>query len=572
MKIKKKIVIMLFISLLIIFVSCNKSKNYEFNCEKILSVIDNDTDDIKNRLTEDKDNKTELSIDKIEILEESDREVEVEDEKTNQVEDTSNRCISDQINIEENQDMEEWDQFKIGSLSSNLDSEQLQKFLDGEISSIVLPSSSWFTVSFKGELRLDKINLSFLDSSSINKIEIYDTDYYGIINYKNIFSNIEKLSESIEINCDNINSSYICIKIDIENNENCELNKFTIYGQPTYLDFFGNKSNIVLNSRDDTNPLSVWRQPLTENIYKLADNILGNNKNLTDHEKVVKFMEYIKEFKIGVSTYNIEEVIKDKIGACGEYANILAALLTTQNIDSRLITLANFPENDGHVSLEVKINDKWSVYDPTYGVYYTTTPDELKNPYVLSFDELRSGRGKDADVTRIVGTPERLISQMAYNFLGPEIYELANPAGVIGPENKMFYPLYLDYIVDNEITKDEFTTAYQGISYIGAAGINNSHIWSISNLEPQKVYKLIIDMSFIGGEKYGEDFDAYAQINNGGSIINGKDYTFNSTNNNLTWEIEFVADLKNVEIILSHNYFGPEFHYINIDSISVNEQ
>ena len=155
---------------------------------------------------------------------------------------------------------------------------------------------------------------------------------------------------------------------------------------------------IVLQGTDVQNPLYPYRIPVKSCVYNLADTILGKeSQSLTKHEKILRFMQYIEQFEVDVlSGYTGEEylqvLIDEKRGQCGDYSNLLAALCATQGIETRLITLGNYPEGSGHAVIEALVNGKWAMYDPTYSLYYIRV-NEDGIAEVLSFEELRNGRG-----------------------------------------------------------------------------------------------------------------------------------------------------------------------------------
>lgn len=457
--------------------------------------------------------------------------------------------------------------------SEDINKEDFEKFLIGETETVQVPEKSKFTLGFNGEISLEKIVIKFQADKIPANIEIYSTDYMGAINYDDLYEVKDNTKNNLVVDVGNkYKCAYVSFEI-LDDKGEFALSDISIYGKPTYPECLEGESEIVLEAKDGKNPLNVWIQPIRKNIYTLADEILKGKNGLTPHEKIVLFMEYMKDYKIGSNLASPENIFKDKIGECGNFSNALVALATTQNMEARIITMGNYPINDGHVVAEIKVNNKWCVYDPTYAAYYTITPEDAKNPYVLSFEELRAGRAKDKGVTRVVGFQERLTSEIAYEFLGPDIYELANPAGPIGVSKKMFYPLNIDYKRDREITKEEYGAGYQGASYIGAAGINSSHSWSISNLEPNKEYTFKILGSYVGGDLMegnspNPDFNAYASIENG-LIIDGSKFTFNMDNGNKEWVIKFKPEDSTAKITLSHDYVGPDFHYVQLDKFSI---
>lgn len=373
-------------------------------------------------------------------------------------------------------------EYQLFTPSEDINAKTLERFLAGEISSARLPMEGSFVVGLNGEHLLTNIELRFAEGTAPQSIELVSTDYTHAKKYEILLDTEVNQDDVIEISLNKIRCAYLGVEIKGAPAD-CEIIGLQIDGEPGYPVCLENEK-IVLAKDDPQNPLTVWNLPLHQGVYDLANELLGEDApSLTNHQKVMRFMEYIRTYRVGLNVSEISQPMRDRIGACGTYANILVALASTQNMECKIITMANYPVNNGHVVALISTDGvRWSVYDPTYCAYYTTTPENEIDPYVLSLDELRLGHGKDEDVTCVALATERLTSEQAYAFLGPEIYEQANPIGAIGPENPLFYPLYLDFNEDREILRNEFGTTYQGASYIGAAGMNNSHIWKLDGL------------------------------------------------------------------------------------------
>lgn len=324
---------------------------------------------------------------------------------------------------------------------------------------------------------------------------------------------------------------------------------------------------ILFSATDPGNPLHVFRLPITRTIARLSERLLQGQGDLTPHQKVVLFMDFMSDFKVGeASRADPETTVRERIGACGTFCNVLVALAKTQGIEGRIIHLGNFPEGNGHAVAELLIEGKWSVYDPTYAAYYTDTLDDQRSPNVLSFDELRKGRGDDPKVSVVVRNKERLErgKPTSYDFLGPDIYRLAQPAGQIGPENPLVFPLSLDVLVTPRVDNSEFGGKYQGARYVGAADTCVFQEWSLGSLVPGEEYEFVIVPDWLGGEILGE-FRATAGVISGGKILEGAAASFwPGQEQQEPWRIRFRADSSVARILLSHPYRGPEFHYVNM--------
>lgn len=462
-------------------------------------------------------------------------------------------------------------EMKVSAASDKLDTNKLDEFFSKRTDSLELLPDSWFVLEFYGEIKMEYLEIEFEPGAAPDFLHIYSTDMAGQVNYGTLYENEQNELMDISFKTDK-SAAYLCVKLspgDNPKNSKIILKDIRIYGQKGYSASLDN-SDIYMEASDEYNPMKIWKKPLTMGLYAYSEELLAGKTGLTDHEKIMIFMDSMRGFKVGLNESGAETTLKDKLGACGSFTNALVGLAAVQGMEGRVITLANYPVGMGHVVAEIKVNDHWSVYDPTYGAYYTTTPENMKTPYVLSFEELRHGDGKRADVERIVTIPERLTNEAAYGFLGPDIYELANPAGSVDVKNQLFYPLTIDYEGDREITKDEYTTIYQGASYIGAAGKNQSQIWTIDNLEPNKNYVLCVDAEYVGGDRSQDDFVAYALIENG-DLLSGEEKNFSNQIGDFEWRIRFTAKEKLVKITLTHDYVGPQYHHVYISRITIEE-
>lgn len=433
-----------------------------------------------------------------------------------------------------------------------------------------------FILKLGGERKIKRIEVNWDQKAYPETYSLYDTDFNGKVysKIKQVETNSKK-QQVIEFS-EPVKSAFI--KFSIPGNsklDNLKLKSINIWSEPQtaigkiLMDESPTSKEAFLPSNSPLNPLRVWGQPISKSMKILADDILKGKGNLTTHQKVVEFMLYMNDFKVGNASENRPEVtIRERIGACGSFSNVLVALAATQGIPGRLISMANYPKNTGHAVVELLVNGRWQLYDPTYAAYYTTTTKDKENPYVLSFDELRAGMGKEKGISIIVGNQERLDKGKPYSlgFLGPDIYERANPAGVFGPDKPFIYPLSLDINIKTSLTREEFNTSYQGVSYIGAAGICNMQSWTLKGLIPGRSYCFNIVPDYLGGDvdKF-KKFEAKAQILSGGVINSGEDCSYSVGQTTFDpWVIKFTATEPSVNILLSHNYRGPNFFYLEI--------
>lgn len=333
----------------------------------------------------------------------------------------------------------------------------------------------------------------------------------------------------------------------------------------------------LLSSHDRKNPLRIMRFPVGPKVFATAREILAGNTLLSDHQKIVRFMQFIAWFKYGVSQRgDPEAVIMSRVGTCGEFTNVLLALAATQGIPGRYVNLHNYPPGDGHTVAELFIGGKWRVYDPTYASYYTDTPEEDRTPNVLSFDELRSGKGKNPRVVLIIGNKKRLeeTRPLSTSFLGPEIYEKSNPAGPILEDKAFVYPLVLDAKFQPKIDMKHFGPKHQGASHIGAAGICRVQAWTFSSLQAGKLYEFRITPDLVYQERGDarRPFRLVATMLSGGEIIQGAAFTVIHPAQSIEpWKIRFKAVSEKAKMLIHHNLCGPDYAYLKAREFRLRE-
>jgi len=86
-------------------------------------------------------------------------------------------------------------------------------------------------------------------------------------------------------------------------------------------------------------------------------------------------------------SYDVD--LLDARGGCGSYSYVLAKLLISKGINTRIGQMKCGDEWGCHVIVEAKINDKWIILDPTYNIAFTN-----KNNQIVGFKELHNNFNK----------------------------------------------------------------------------------------------------------------------------------------------------------------------------------
>lgn len=292
------------------------------------------------------------------------------------------------------------------------------------------------------------------------------------------------------------------------------------------------EDQIYMDETDPNNPGSYGGLYITYKVKYIGDTIVDSKD--TPHEKTLKYMKWTSEnieFKSPPSRIPHPDVIIDsKVGLCGDYAIVVSSFLATQDIPSRILGMYN-KTNGAHVVIEVYYNDSWHMYDPTWEAYWETD-------HILSFDELRDG---GARIATLYYTP-RAISPSYY--LSPEIYELSDPKGVIGPT----HPMWWNLTIDRSYNVSDYTYKH-GSDHVGATYLNNNHRWSIVNLTPGNKYSFVVYPKTI----YGSDV-FYLYINNYTYKVTNKEVYYNFTAINTTERVDLYHNYTENTVLLIERY------------------
>ncbi|SEC20711.1 D-glucuronyl C5-epimerase family protein [Pseudomonas anguilliseptica] len=321
-----------------------------------------------------------------------------------------------------------------------------------------------------------------------------------------------------------------------------------------------NSKGNFLDAKDPRNPLNVFRIPVTLEVKALSDELVHDV--IDDHQKILAFMKYIDGFAVGVASSSApDETIMEQEGACGSFTNTLLAFAAAQGFEGRVISLLNYPKNDGHAVAEIRLKDKWALYDPTYNAFYTLAGSDVP----LSFYEIKESYEKGVAVVVHHESKRDGVNDYA----GRNIFTKANPLGVIGPGKPFLFPLKFTLPDRHSLEASEFGAKWQGANFIGAAPTNQQQEWTLDGLKKGANYTFEITAKNLGG-----DLDLKDLTFNLRSVINRSDGTekellhkFNFADGKpQSWKISFVASGATQKISLKHDYAGPQYLYMNMQS------
>lgn len=124
-----------------------------------------------------------------------------------------------------------------------------------------------------------------------------------------------------------------------------------------------------------------------DNGNKTSDNVQKNEFAVSAEEDLKKIVEINQmvhnslRYGAGLSGASAKEVLKYGEGNCGDFTYLMLRELQIKGIVSRVVGVRSSYNNAIHSRIEVKVGGKWYTFDPTYGVYYPYSVQEMiENP------------------------------------------------------------------------------------------------------------------------------------------------------------------------------------------------
>lgn len=324
-------------------------------------------------------------------------------------------------------------------------------------------------------------------------------------------------------------------------------------------------------------------------VKKTVSDIVNQIPGADNEKKLILINEWIyQNIKPGLTQGEAtpEDVLEQRIGACGNNSVLMIAMANELGIEGRIINLWNIPSiGGGHSVVEFFYDGKWHLFDPTNGAYYTN--NGVITGDIASFEDIR----KNPDIVanhKYLPVGQRLLSNLNKEFINtgftqgpyssPLTYSKANPSGVASPDNPMFFPIVLDFkkqksfhygSIDGDSSDMQKIGSYPaGLSYLGAARFgNNNHQYMLSNATVGKNY--IIEIRW---NDFNNNNLAFFADSSGGIIKEGRTWPGNNKWQKLykIWKVKVTATKPNVILKLKHNYLT-EGNFASIDKITVRE-
>lgn len=99
------------------------------------------------------------------------------------------------------------------------------------------------------------------------------------------------------------------------------------------------------------------------------------------------------------SPHDLNELFENCQTACGGFSYVLRSALEATGIRTRFVHLYNIPNQGNHTAIEVDVGGRWALFDPTFGVFFTS--DGTASGYPLSLSEV-AGTKSEEDLSKMV--------------------------------------------------------------------------------------------------------------------------------------------------------------------------
>lgn len=312
---------------------------------------------------------------------------------------------------------------------------------------------------------------------------------------------------------------------------------------------------IIVPAADPTNPLAIFRQPITQRMLQLSLQLGTGSRS--DLQYIDSCLSYIDGFAVGVaSTSTPDAAVLERKGACGTFTKVLLSLARLRGMPGRSVGFYNYPPNNGHTACELFVDGQWRFFDATTHVHYAAK-DDPTSP-ALSYEETKQRYDNGLPVYRI----GRNARKGRDRFSGEAIFRNANPQGVIGPEHPMLFPLYLHLHNKPQISVADFGPRNQGAAYIGAAHINNEQLWTLDGLQPGKHYRFAMTPLAMVGLGSSPHFTINTELSSGSNLLSQPLSIRAIDSLAEPYYVSFLSDATSATLKLTHRYRGPEYTYL----------
>jgi hypothetical protein len=150
-----------------------------------------------------------------------------------------------------------------------------------------------------------------------------------------------------------------------------------------------------LDSNYDATPEKAdWAIPRDEDqafLDEILKAVFEGKENLSDEDKSIRILKYVSSSLVQRANQgSATKIIRDGFALCGGKSHVLVILCRKAGMAARYVGAMNMPEMRSHAISEVFYGGRWHMYDPTFGIFFYSSPDYDNKGYVISFHDLVS--------------------------------------------------------------------------------------------------------------------------------------------------------------------------------------
>jgi transglutaminase superfamily protein len=137
-----------------------------------------------------------------------------------------------------------------------------------------------------------------------------------------------------------------------------------------------------------------WAIPGDEDqalLGEILETVLDGKENSSDEDKSIRILKYVSSSLVQRANQgSATKIIRDGFALCGGKSHVFVILCRRAGMAARYVGSMYMPEMGSHAIGEVFYGGRWHMYDPTFGIFFYSSPDYDNKGYVISFHDLVS--------------------------------------------------------------------------------------------------------------------------------------------------------------------------------------
>jgi Transglutaminase-like superfamily len=157
-----------------------------------------------------------------------------------------------------------------------------------------------------------------------------------------------------------------------------DTNRFPIY-------FSDSNDARDYNKRDLQIPGDENKTLLAEVLHR----ILAGQSQFTDEQKSIRILRYVTSVLADKPNQgSATKILQDGFALCAGKSHVFVMLCRTAGIPGRYVGAMYVPDLGSHALAEAFYDNRWHLYDATYGLFFYSHPEYDSGGYVTSFHDL----------------------------------------------------------------------------------------------------------------------------------------------------------------------------------------